>query len=375
MRVNSYICAMIADLHASNKLPYARPIENGMTDRLEQQIKLLHAFSQSATEYKAQAIYVLGDLFDKSLIDAVTLTHTMQEVVSWKLPTHILPGNHDAATIKGGRFTVEAFGVIGHDHLHVMGDSKPLAPTEWLRIWAIPYMPVAATREHIAAIRAKLDKSKKNVLMIHNSVLGATHLGWTCDEGLLAEDVCGGGFDWTFAGHFHDTQRFGKKETGLYLGAPMHHHFGDVGRKAGYWMVEFKEDGACKSKFIPTSIPRFHQFDELKKVDKAEGVSKGDYIRYIIEATHADWSKLKLKAQELCEDLKKSGIQASYQQKPIYHHKARMASGKSAAITLEEAVSKYVDMAGTTTGSLSVDKLKRLGQEALAAVRSTYGAA
>jgi DNA repair exonuclease SbcCD nuclease subunit len=364
--------AFLADIHMSNKLPYAKPTSRDRTDRLDQQLEVLHRIHEKAAAEGCQALFLLGDLFDKSLVDAVTLTHTVQEIAEWTLPTYILPGNHDANNIRGGRFTVEAFGVMGRKHLSVLGEKgEALEPNEWLAIWSVSYKPVGETREEIKAIKGLMSRERTNVLLFHNSVLGAQHAGWTCDEGLLAEEVCGDGFDWTLAGHFHDTQVFGEKGTGLYLGAPMHHHFGDTGRKAGFWIIEFTSDGKRAAEFVPGGAPHFYV---VKALDAKVKAKAGDYLRFDLEATHADWATEKLKAREAVEALKARGINASFRHKPIYHHKTRMASGsKAATLTLDEAVSKYVDMAGVIAGGLEAERLKALGRDALAAARSAYG--
>jgi DNA repair exonuclease SbcCD nuclease subunit len=371
--------AAIADIHGSNKLPYAKPSEHGRTDRFDQQLALLKRFEQSARDFNADAIFVLGDIYDKSLIDAVTLTHVMDSIAGWSIDTYLLPGNHDASSVRGGRYSVEAFGVINNKHLHVLDGVEPFELAPWLCFWPVRYMPVAATNVSVAEARKLLDKKKTNVLLFHNSVLGAHHEGWTCDEGLEVEHVVGRGFDWTFAGHFHETQKFGEGGRGLYLGAPMHHHFGDVGRRAGYWLLEFSRDGECKRKFVDGGAPRFHVMKGLdaivKTVKTDEAPKSGDYVRVEVEMTYAEWSKYKMKARELCDALSAKGINASYQFRPVYHHKVRMASeSKKATVSLEESISQYVDMATVDHGDLNVRELKRVGAEALMAVRVEYGA-
>lgn len=366
-----YRAAFIADIHGSNKLPYSKPTKQDRTDRLDDQIALLRRFRASAEEYDVDAIYVLGDLYDKSLVDPVTLTHIVEEVVSWPFNTYILPGNHEANSLRGGRFAVEAFGVMGRDHLFVIGnDVEPVIIDDWLNFWPIAFMPVGATKRRIEAIRGKINKKCTNVLLMHNSVLGANHQGWTCDDGLLVEEVCNG-FNWTLSGHFHTPQKFGG--TGLYLGAPMHHHYGDVGRKAGWWIMDFC-GGDLKRKFIDGAAPRFHILDGIDK-KTASKISKGDYARIEINATSEDWVKMKPEVKAYCAALDEKGINSSFRHIPIARHGMRMASSKTAAMTLDEAVAKYPETASVEIGSLDKKKLKSIGLEALQAARGEYGVA
>lgn len=367
-----YKALFIGDIHMSNKLPYALPSQCDRTDRLDDQLRLWEHVHKVAKAEEVDATFVLGDLLDKSLVDAVTLTHTVEALVKSPVHTYILPGNHDANSLRGGRFTVEAFGAMGRDHIEVIGGGY-LEPRDWLRFWPIAFKPLSETREDLKAIRVKMDHQdldgRTNVLLFHNSILGAKHLGWVCDDGLAAAEVCEG-FDWVLSGHFHDHQEFGDG-VGMYLSAPMHHHFGDVGRDAGFWVIEFHKDGSRDDKFIPSRMPRFHKVLGFRLPLRTH---KGDYIRFEIEATHADWAKLKLQAVELTERLRADGYHADYKHKPIYHHEARLVPQEEAAtLSMEDAVTKYVEMAGVVTGGLDQNKLRDIGREALRAVRSGHG--
>lgn len=75
--MKTYTVIAISDVHMSNRLPFAQPTTNGMTDRLEDQIRLWAHVAKTATDTEAKAILVLGDLFDKALVDPVTLHATV----------------------------------------------------------------------------------------------------------------------------------------------------------------------------------------------------------------------------------------------------------------------------------------------------------
>jgi len=372
---------MVADIHMSNRLPYAKPTQNGMTDRLEDQLRLWDEMKRCADASNVDAVFVLGDLFDKALIDAVTLTHTVEAVTALDQPVYILPGNHDANSVRGGRFTVEAFGRMRRDNIRVFKTGEPFEFDTWLRFWPVEYMPVEDTRERLAEIRARLDPDQHNVLLMHNSILGCTHLQWTCDDGLEADEVTEG-FDQVYSGHFHDRQRFGADAQGLYLGAPMHHHYGDVGREAGYWLIEFNQGGA-EGQYIEPKMPRFYKATGMgNKFEpatvagyvKSNKIEAGDYLRLEVACTNADWATLKPKVKAICDALQSTGIKASAKHKPIYHHKVRLegdtdSKQMATAPTLDAAIARYVDAAGVVTGDLDVGELKRIGRETLAAAR------
>lgn len=368
--MEKYKILAIADIHMSNRLPYAKPGANDVTDRLQDQLDMIeHAF-QIAKSEKVDSIVILGDLFNQSKVDAVTLTHTVGALAATKHQIYILPGNHDANSITGGRYAVEALGAMQHKYIHYL-DSE-LMPTRWLQLLPLPFVSIGEAQERLESAKKLIVDGAVNVLLFHNSVLGCEHMEWTCDDGLDPDDICDG-FDWVIGGHFHKPQTFGPQDRGMYCGAPMHHDFGDRGRDAGMWVVEFFEDGKTHKKFIPGKSPKFYVTNETK-VDKKW--KPGDYVRVEIEATHAQWVKTKPDVRAFCEGLKSIDIRASFKQKPVYQHKKRLkGKGKDAAaqLTLEKAILEYVDAAGVVTTDLDKGALKTIGQAALDTVRSTHG--
>lgn len=361
----------VGDVHMSNGLPYSKPTADGRTDRLEDQLALWKHIKKKAKELKVSAIFILGDLFDKAVVDPVTLSETAAALKQFS-NVYLLPGNHDAASLKGGRFTVEAFGVLS-DSCRVVGMDPPeaLKVQPWLHFWPLAFMPMSETREALKGIREAMDEDVTNVLLFHNSVEGAKHMGWVCDDGIDGDELCEG-FDWVLSGHFHEHQSFGSEDEGMYLSAPMHHDFRDVGRQAGYWVIEFGEEGEREDTFVDPGLPQFHVFTDLDT--KAKSAKRGDYVRLEVPATHADWIKLKPKAEEACARLEADGIRADYKHKPIYHHKTRLkkAEGK-AKLTLDDALEQYVEASDVVIGGLDPLTLKRLGRDILASARDSDG--
>lgn len=358
----------------SNRLPYAKPTVDGKTDRLEDQLGLWEHVFKTMENEGVTALYILGDLFDNAKVDPVTLAETAQALGVFD-NIYLLPGNHDAASLKGGRFAVEAFGVLS-DSCQVigMGEIKPLKPRPWLNLWPLAFMPMSKTKEALADVRAAMDHEDldeaTNVLLFHNSVEGAKHLGWTCDDGIDGNELCEG-FDWVLGGHFHEHQEFGDG-TGMYLSAPMHHHFADVGRQAGYWIIEFNEEGEREDTFVDPGLPNFYVYSDLDT--KALKAKKGDYVRLEISATNADWVLLKPKAEEACARLVESGVRADYKQKPIYQHKTRLKKAKGKArLTIDDALVQYVETSDVITGALDQKELKSVGRGILSEARAEHG--
>ncbi len=357
---------MVADPHMQNNLPYAKPTKDGLTDRFEDQLEMWSFVKKKADEEEVDAVFILGDLFDKSKVDAVTLTHTVKVLVSFKQNVYILPGNHDANSIKGGRFVVEALGEMKKDHINIIDEQETLQVdlgAKTLEFWPIAYQSLTETQKIIEGYRKDLERRRINVLLLHHSIIGATSMSWKCDDGLDPDNICKK-FDWVFSGHFHKSQKFGSGR-GMYLGSPMQHDYRDAGSKTGFWIMEFTSKGMSPY-FIKSKSPEFHILDDLKSKAKYKN---GDYLRYEIEATHAEWKKLEPKAIALCEGLNSSGaVNASWKHKPIYHHESRFRDIDFEKFDIEEMIGEYVETVEAITQGLSSKRLKKLGRDILKTV-------
>lgn len=372
---DSYTALWTGDIHMNNNLPHARPSAEGRTDRMDDQIRLWDRFAQVGAKVGAEDMWVVGDLFDHGKVDAVTLAETARVCAGFPLDQYILPGNHDANSIQGGRFNLEAFGHLAQNIKYIGGrPPKPIQPRPWLVIWPVEFMPVEETKAALRDIRERIADGlpgtkgeRMDVLVIHNAIVGCSHVGWVCDSGLDADEVCEG-FDYVIAGHFHDHQTFGPDGRGMYLGAPMHHRFDDAGRKAGFWALKFTEGHTMYKKWYGGRAPTFHEseFFDPGLDALAKELIPNDYLRLKVTATHSEWVTIKPDVAAAVEVLKAEGIRASFIHKPVYHHAARIKShGKMGVATMDENVEAYVMSTDVDTAGLDLKKLKAIGRAAL----------
>ncbi len=376
LKSESYL--FISDIHMSNRLSHARPVERGVTDRLQDQLGLLRRVGEAAEAQDVKAIIIAGDLFDKSLVDAITLTETTRALnaISQKRRVYILPGNHDAINTSGGRFTVEAFGAMGNDNIVYLKTGERVSiGGEWLGFWPMEYCSQERATELIAEMQEKVRalpnrKKRTEVLIMHQSVMGCEFAGdWKCDDGLDPDFVCRD-FNFVISGHFHKHQTFGPLDQGMYLGSPLHLYFDDAGRKAGFWVVTYTSDGQCERKFIPGGCPRFHEYDWPS--DGPKSVKVGDYLRYNVEATASDWETMKPEVKAEVERMREGGIHANFKYKPLYHHLRRVSGVGVADPTMKpEAMAEaYVNAPTVDKGSLDKARLSRIARQALEAARA-----
>ena len=355
----------------SNTLPYAKVVKNGVTDRLRDQIKVMRAmFTKAASENIP--IMILGDLFDHSRIDPITLTTVVKTLAKSPVDVYIVPGNHDGVNIRGERFSVEALSSI--PKIHYMRTGKPFKPIEWLRFWPIEFATLDKTREFLSSINVD---NKINVLLMHNSIVGCSYYGCVCGEnaGLNAKEVTSK-FDYVFSGHFHKHQEFGK--NGMYVGSPMYLRYDDSDRDyVGWWTIDLYEDGNICRNFHETECPLFHTFDwdqlkdcNIKDVMKS---TQGDYVRIKVSCTHSELVKIRQSVESVIDKLSCSTRSATWIHAPIYHHTKRIESRDEFGLVSQmDMIDQYVDAAEVNTSGLDPDKLKDVGKKIFSYVESKW---
>lgn len=370
---NEYRAIFLGDVHMSNALPHARANSTGITDRLVDQQNMWGQLQAYRIEAGIRDVWILGDLFDRARVDAASLKATVEAltgIVRDGGRVRVLPGNHDTDDPTGSRFHVDAFDAMQMEGLWCVGKMDPVVVDDWLAFWPMAYAPVARNREHLEERRQSVDKYPHNVLLMHNSVVGAKHLGWTCDSGLDPAEVCAG-YDAVISGHFHTMQTFGS--CGRYLGAPMQFNFGDAGERRGFWDARFSRESASAPLDIEwhlerARVPLFHvvQWDELLE-DGAEAIgdaTEGDYMRIVVKATAAEFEGLRSGLDLHTEDLEAQGFKVSVQHEVVYHHKTRLGTtGAGAKLAAPpELISDYANRIGVA-GELDKEELIAVGLE------------
>jgi DNA repair exonuclease SbcCD nuclease subunit len=384
--MKKYTALLISDIHFSNRLPGAKPGENGVTDRLADQLAMLGRVRQTAIDKNVDGVFILGDLFDQSRVDPITLTEAVRAIAAFEKPVRILPGNHDAVNTKGSRFAVEAFGVMGNPNIRYMKTGVAVRPFAnkatgdkgWLTFHPVGYSSQEEAEKSIAAAGLRAARAGCEVLLMHHSIMGSKHGDWVCDDGLDPAFVCER-FSWVFSGHFHTSAYFGPKSNGMYLGAPLHLRIEDEGRDACYHVVTFYEDGTRSYESIDGGCPKFHTLQFPVGADESKlgivGLKKQDYIRIVCVATQTEWALAKPRIVECEEILTGRGFRVSHQHKPVYHHAVRSVDATTgepliaAAANPESAIAAYVDSESVDTNGLDKKILQRIGREALEAAR------
>lgn len=349
-----------ADLHLNNMLPHSKPLASwrgrkGVTDRFANQLSVLEQMGKACDG--TDGLIILGDLYDKRLIDAVTLRESMDVLSKMGCPVYILPGNHDAHNDRGERFMVELFTESGLNHVHVLG------PTEWeafpwLRFWCVPYGSLDNNRQTLKALAERATAPGIHILLVHQSIMGAKNGTWKCDMGLDLEVDISPRFLQVFAGHFHTHQKF-SGSRGEYVGAPLQLHFGEAGNPRQFTIWTFTPRGA-KPERMALDGPSFWTANALKMPPEA---APGDYVRIELEATDQEWGEGLVKVKLALEKWTREGYHVTCVHSVIPKKQSRAATPKRASF--EELVTKYVDEISDSTGGFDSGLLKQIGLKAL----------
>lgn len=363
----TYRALFVADVHAGNSLPWAvKDPETLITDRLHDIIDVLTQMTDYANERMIIDIWVLGDLIDKRLVDAVTLklvTAKLMEMKAQGLVVRLIPGNHEAGDAAGKHFTLDAFSDMGFWVAGINDASDQISvihPVPGFEVVAMPYLPISR------AVQIAESGKDFHLMLLHQTIKGGMVGGWESPDGLdpeMLESVA----THVFSGHFHTPQTIGKHVH--YLGAPVQGTFGDAGEERGFWDVSWTGK-FCKRVKVPiVGAPRFHEL--IWKVGddppRASEINPKDYVTVKVSGLSTEVNKLWITAEEWCAGVKAEGARLCRPVPLITKEptKARISLGADGdRPTWDTVLSRYLDAADCS--GLNRQRLEQLGKELMA---------
>lgn len=141
----------------------------------------------------------------------------------------------------------------------------------------------------IAVGHIQTDPDKRNVLVAHQFVTGASRCG--------SEEILVGGldnvdvsvfrrFDYVALGHIHSPQHVGR-ETVRYCGTPLKYSFSEIGQEKSVTVVELGEKGQVEIRTVPLRPLRDMRrirgtYLELTALPFYEGTNTEDYIQAVL---------------------------------------------------------------------------------------------
>ena len=239
---------------------------------LEDQEYILKIILNIADEEKPQAVLISGDIFDRTIAPTEALRlfdDFLDGLVRHNIEVFIISGNHDSADrLAFGSRLMDRSGV--HISPIYNGIIKPFILLDEfgeLNVFLVPFLkPVQVKRFYLGheitswtdAIRIvvehmDIDASKRNILLAHQFVTGAT----TCES----EEINVGGadnvdaevfspFDYVALGHLHKPQSI-TRPTMRYCGSPLKYSFSESDQIKSVSVVDLGTRGSVVVKEVP----------------------------------------------------------------------------------------------------------------------------
>ena len=245
----------ISDLHLGKRLHE--------TSLIEDQNYILNQILDIIDDEKPSALLIAGDIYDKSTpsIEAVSLFDLFLSNLAKKgVQVFIISGNHDSAErIAFGSKIMDAVGV----HLSPVynGQVKPVTLQDEngeINVYMLPFIKPAHVRRFyeneeinsyndalkVAVDKMNIDKNKRNILITHQFVTGATRSD--SEESVGGTDNIDASvfldFDYVALGHLHSPQYCQDKKI-RYSGTPLKYSFAETNDTKSVTIVTLNKKG------------------------------------------------------------------------------------------------------------------------------------
>lgn len=276
---------------------------------LEEQEYILTQILRIVDEEKPAAVLICGDVYDKSIpsAEAVTLFDDfLCRLAKRQTQILIISGNHDSPErLAFANRLMEQSGIYISPVYN--GAVKPVTLSDdhgAVDFWMLPFIKPAHVKRYfpeesiesytdacrVAIGQMPLEQSKRNVLLTHQFVTGAS----TCESEELSvggsdnvDAAVFEGFDYVALGHIHGQQNIGGSGRIRYCGTPLKYSFSEELHHKSVTVVELGEKGTLKLELRPLT-PR-HDLRSIRGTfaqvtDKAfyQDTAREDYLHIIL---------------------------------------------------------------------------------------------
>ena len=290
----------LSDLHIGKRVNEVSMIED--------QEYILTQILRIIDDQMPDALLIAGDVYDKSVpsAEAVTLFDDfLCRLAKRNVPTLIISGNHDSPERLsfGGRL-LEKSGI----HISPVYDGKifPITLQDKygdVDFWRLPFIKPGHVKRfypeeeigsytdavRVAVEKMELDAGRRNVLLTHQFVTGAS----TCES----EELSVGGsdnvdasvfdaFDYVALGHIHGPQNIGSNRI-RYCGTPLKYSFSEADHYKSATLVKLGEKGQLELQILPLTPKRDMRqlrgnFSQLTDPEAYRGTNTEDYLHIIL---------------------------------------------------------------------------------------------
>jgi exonuclease SbcD len=285
----------VADLHIGRKLEGV----HSLIDDQKHILKQILEFSK-----QADAVLIAGDVYDKTQPSQEALevfSSFLFKLSKSNKPVFVISGNHDNAAqiaylkniIADSSIFVSPPYTGKIESLALKDDYGDI--TVWLMPFIRPFQVKRYVDENIsgydeavsaAIANEKIDFSKRNVLIMHQFVLGSERSD--SEEGSVGGIDCittdaVNRFDYVALGHLHKCQSAGKEHI-RYAGSPLAYSLSEESHKKCALMVDIKQKGDIQIEKLPFSPKRKLRTVTIYAKDMADDpLSHDDFVFAVLK--------------------------------------------------------------------------------------------
>ena len=347
--------ALYSDLHAH---PYNNGtlLEHGTNSRVQDAVDVIGQVFSYSLDNDIDVVLFGGDLFDRrKSIDVDTYNKIHEAVQYWsrKVPTVMIPGNHDQANKSG---TVHALQRFKSKQCSIITQPSWTKLPGNVHLFSVPYYDDGEIiAEHVRkGVADKNDDGSRHILLIHYGVTGAkvgpSDYVLPCELDLTKLEL--DAWDIVFSGHYHIGQQLGSKFH--YIGSAMQHRWDDVGFHKSFVVYDSETNQISR---VPTLAPTFVEVreDEVAEVENC-------FVRVVIESEMEEESQKKT-----VERLREAGALSV----EFRHEPKKVDVGQDQRIEFSESggnyqiLDDYMSSDLVDVSSFDEDKLLSIGKKIL----------
>lgn len=169
-----------SDVHFSESGSIINSFGDKYKTRLEYLIKSLNWAEKLATDLGCEAVFNLGDTFDKSIISAMEAT-ALQEVKWNNLPHYVLVGNHDSDIASLAFSSSSVLKKLGFD---IINKVKHVKGNDGTMFTFIPYTGDDSRKPFVEYL-----EGKDNIVLSHNDIAGVNLGKFISKRGFKLDEI------------------------------------------------------------------------------------------------------------------------------------------------------------------------------------------
>jgi exonuclease SbcD len=369
---------LYSDLHAHPWKQYATILPDGMNSRLQDGINCLKQIIAFATTQNIDAVLFGGDLFHTRGRLSVQAFNAVFEAMAGfprAVPQLLIHGNHDQADKEGAVYSIHTLRTLTNVVDKAGWVELETKNGETLAVMAVPYTENVAhlrelVREPLPPMAGRNKGLIPRILLGHLGVQGAkigADFVYSNQHDAVIDDLNITGFDAVFLGHFHQHQQLAPNVW--YIGAPMHHNWGDRHDPNRGFLIYDTRTRQVERGFL--MAPQFCEMEEdqfLRAFNPHSGELDDAIVRIV---TSKPWSEDTLRSyKEQTRARSFEAVTRVSDQTPV-SKRVEITAGMSYPEILQRCIEEGVM---PVEPGLDPDYLVQLGAEILAEVDNDNGA-